>query len=651
MEEMKHSGDAPRPDGAASGGGVKPVPSDHPYLSSDAGLIRRLSPIDELPASYQRDIARHGDFLVLAPGEQLVVDHGEANFAHYLLAGTVGIEARGRPRLRMSSTEDAATAAIDPGTRPFRLHALGDDGAQIFRVARQVIERQFALSAQGGPAGELDVTELDGQHHSDDWVSRTLRNGVLAALPPERILQVLLRATEMTVSAGQVIIDQGAPGDFYYLIKEGHARVARRIDRAGMVHLAEFGPGDGFGEEALVADNMRNASVTMSTDGVLLKLGRADFRELVRDPLLTSLTRTQAEARVAHGAHWLDIRYPADFARWHLDGAVNLPLPLVRLQCHRLDPDARYVAYGTDASDSAVAALLLRLRGLDAGHLDEAVIAPAALGEPATDAAMPPNQETNMSDQAPPSMLDDMDTTARRPESPEHYADTYTGQSLAQLVEEIHSSGIAPGASAPVDAPSTADDTPRIDLDGTVFRVDSLHDDDEIDMPTTQDRTAPATASAHDAIGQLMVEFEQRLRGEVDAARRAERARHDQRFAERVALMRSRAEEVVREKLTQARARDRERLAQRERELDEFHARLAGLANRVTHQKARIQEARNALAEKLAAVESLHRELSTLGQSVTRELDELDNLTAAEPMPAAGAPQTELDTDPPASGT
>ena len=78
--------------GAASGGGVKPVPSDHPYLSSDAGLIRRLSPIDELPASYQRDIARHGDFLVLAPGEQLVVDHGEANFAHYLLAGTVGMQ-------------------------------------------------------------------------------------------------------------------------------------------------------------------------------------------------------------------------------------------------------------------------------------------------------------------------------------------------------------------------------------------------------------------------------------------------------------------------------------------------------------------------------------------------------------------------------
>ena len=256
-----------------------------------------------------------------------------------------------------------------------------------------------------------------------------------------------------------------------------------------------------------------------------------------------------------------------------------------------------------------------------------------------------------MSDHAPPSMFDDVQTTASTPESPEHYADTYTGQSLAQLVEEIHSSGIAPATTAPPGAPPPSDEPPRIDLDGTVFRVDSLHDDDEVDEPTAPGDATLAAASAHDAIGQLMAEFEQRLRDEVEAARRAERARHEQRFAERVALMRSRAEEVVREKLTQARARDRERLAQRERELDDFHARLAGLANRVTHQKARIQEARNALAEKLAAVESLHRELSTLGQSMTRQLDELDSLTTAEPVPAASVAQTELDTDPPGHGT
>ncbi|MEQ8659981.1 MAG: hypothetical protein RLW62_04130, partial [Gammaproteobacteria bacterium] len=106
------------------------------------------------------------------------------------------------------------------------------------------------------------------------------------------------------------------------------------------------------------------------------------------------------------------------------------------------------------------------------------------------------------------------------------------------------------------------------------------------------------------------------------------------------------AEEVLREKLLQARARDRERVATRERELEDFHARLAGLANRVTHQKARIQEARNALAEKLAAVDSLHRELSTLGQSMTRQLDELDSLTLDEPPQAPAAGTGEFDQEP-----
>ncbi|MEQ8659205.1 MAG: cyclic nucleotide-binding domain-containing protein, partial [Gammaproteobacteria bacterium] len=432
MEETGKTDRQPPAAAPSARAGATPVPHDHPYLASDAGLIRHLSPIDELPVSYQGDIARRGAILVIPPGDRLAVEAEEGDLVHYLLAGTIGIEARGRPRLRLGGDDDAATAPIDPGVRPFRLRALGDAPARIFRIERSVLERQLALAAQGRPADELDVTEIDGDSNGDDWVSRTLRNGVLAALPPERILQVLLRATEMPVNAGQVIISQGAPGDYYYLVKEGRARVERRVDRAGMVHLAEIGPGDGVGEEALVADSLRNASVTMLTDGALLRLERADFHELVRDPLLTPLTLGRAEALVASGAHWLDVRYEDDFARWHRDAALNLPLPLIRLQYQRLDQAIHYVVYSDSAAGSAVAALLLRLRGIEASHVDASVGPPEAAVTPtAPDTVADQPQEKVMSEDALPSVFTIREeAAARAPEAPEHYADTYTGQSL-----------------------------------------------------------------------------------------------------------------------------------------------------------------------------------------------------------------------------
>ncbi|MEQ8232739.1 MAG: cyclic nucleotide-binding domain-containing protein [Gammaproteobacteria bacterium] len=645
MEETSESRDTPGSDAPPSSAELSRVPHDHPYLASDAGLIRHLSPIDELPVSYQGVVARRGAILVIPPGDRLSVEADEGELVHYLLGGSIGIEARGRPRLRLDGTDAAAQAPVDPGVRPFRLRALGAEPARIFRIERSVLDRQLALAAQGRPAGELDVAELNGDA-SDDWVSRTLRNGVLAALPPERILQVLLRATEMAVSAGQVIITQGMPGDYYYLVKSGRARVERRVDRAGMVHLAEIGPGDGVGEEALVADGLRNATVTMLTDGVLLRLERSDFHALVRDPLLTPLTRARADGMLAIGARWLDVRYEDDYAQWHLDDALNLPLPLIRLQYHRLDPEAHYVVYSEAPEVSAVAALLLRLRGIEASHVDAPIVPPVPPDPPAAmEPAAAQPQETTMSNDAFPSVLDiEEDAAARAPERPEHYADTYTGQSLAQLVEEIHSSGIAPGTAEP--APVQTEEPPAISLDSTVFRVDRL-DDDEFDVSSMAVPGSAPTNAADDAVTRLLGEFEQRLRNEIDAVREAERARFEARFATRVGQMRKRAEEVVREKLVQARARDRERLAERERELDDYHARLAALANRVTHQKARIQEARNALAEKLAAVESLHHELNSLGQSVTRQLDELDSLTVAE-APRTSAPrETELDQDRP----
>ena len=62
------------------------------------------------------------------------------------------------------------------------------------------------------------------------------------------------------------------------------------------IKLAELGVGDTFGEEALISEAKRNATVTMLTEGVLMRLNKQDFRELMNEPLLQWVTRRAGRA-------------------------------------------------------------------------------------------------------------------------------------------------------------------------------------------------------------------------------------------------------------------------------------------------------------------------------------------------------------------
>ena len=75
---------------------------------------------------------------------------------------------------------------------------------------------------------------------------------------------------------------------------------------------AEPKAGDAFGEEALVSGNKRNATVTMKSDGTLLRLNKTDFIELLKASLITKVSMVDAEKNVRSGALWLDICFSSE---------------------------------------------------------------------------------------------------------------------------------------------------------------------------------------------------------------------------------------------------------------------------------------------------------------------------------------------------
>ena len=209
------------------------------------------------------------------------------------------------------------------------------------------------------------------------------------------------------------------------------------------------------------------------------------------------------------------------------------------------------------------------------------------------------------------------------------------GKGLATLVEEIRSDNERIATQSVADPnETTLSGTTAISLDGGFFDLERGH----IQLPPAVaesprvDLQSTAEPVAQDWISGAFKELENTIRKQVETAYAQERIRAEQLVQERVAWVQKRAEQLIREKLLQARARDKERIKTIEDKLRERYERLQRVVNKITHQKAEIQRARRELEQKLRAAAELHRELSMIGQTMTDQIDNLEEL-----MPDEGA--------------
>lgn len=193
--------------------------------------------------------------------------------------------------------------------------------------------------------------EEDGRN----WIRRMRHIMAFKNMPPANIKSLLQRMETISVNENEVIIEQGSPGDYYYVLTEGEALVTRTVE------LASLGAGASFGEEALISGSKRNASVTMTTSGLLMRLAKNDFNELLKEPLLDRVTPDEAQVRVARGNIWLDVRHVTEFNHSHLPNAVNIPLHELRLRMKELNKKKEYICYcGTGRRSSAASFLLVQ---------------------------------------------------------------------------------------------------------------------------------------------------------------------------------------------------------------------------------------------------------------------------------------------------
>jgi len=223
--------------------------------------------------------------------------------------------------------------------------------------------------------GDYHVQELSeaGEETDDtDWMMRLLQTDCFRRIPPANIQAIFMRMEPVSFKAGDKIINQGDPGDYFYIVRDGRCIVTRATTaKPEGVRLAELGPGDSFGEEALISNKERNATVTMLKSGTLMRISKEDFTSLLNEPLLDYVKFEDASALVENGAQWVDVRLPPEFEAGHVEGATNIPLFFLRKRAASMDTATEYIVYCDTGSRSSAASFLLSERGFQARVLQD----------------------------------------------------------------------------------------------------------------------------------------------------------------------------------------------------------------------------------------------------------------------------------------
>lgn len=100
-------------------------------------------------------------------------------------------------------------------------------------------------------------------------------------LAPNEMERVLSISKEKKVKKNEIVFKEGDIGDAFYLIVTGSVRISTLVPGVGEEALTILGEGEYFGEMALIDDAPRSASAIANDDGMLLYIGKDDFRNLL----------------------------------------------------------------------------------------------------------------------------------------------------------------------------------------------------------------------------------------------------------------------------------------------------------------------------------------------------------------------------------
>lgn len=326
----------------------------------DKRYLKTLVPVNALTLDHLDALLRDCSVEIVCKGHYLFKSGDYDNTHLYLLSGSVSIEESGH-QLRILHADSPECRYPLFHCQPRREAVIAEQDCHIIRFNSDSLDSMLAWD-QACSYIALQVSSDRELDEDAAWMETLLQSNLFYKVPPMNIGEILNKFEARYFAAGETVIRQGELGDCCYVIKEGLAGVYRSVDeRSRSEQINEIGMGRCFGEDALVNDAPRNATIIMHTNGVLMYLDKQSFHLLLKSPVVKKVS--YAQAKLQEAAQWLDVRTEDEYESGHIEGALNMPLNLLKLKSRLLNVDHPYIIYCNSGRRSDAAAYFLSAAG------------------------------------------------------------------------------------------------------------------------------------------------------------------------------------------------------------------------------------------------------------------------------------------------
>jgi rhodanese-related sulfurtransferase len=334
--------------------------------SIDTKQLEGFIPFDYLTSACVQDLASAFRQHQLGKGKILFKRGSEDQECHFLINGEVDLADESFNINKISAGSDDNYLALDNSSQIHRTSAITTTECHFYSINRDYLDLVTTWSQLSEDLEEQDPDFEDSE--GLDWMDALLNSPLFSQVPAANIQKLLVRFKEEEVKIGQQIIKEGENGENFYVIKSGRA-VVTQGDGHKEKTVAAIQTGDCFGEDALIAESERNATVTMASNGSLMLLGKQDFDELLKKPIIKSISMEELHIQMDEGDSGtvlLDVRRPQEFRHDHLKSSENLPLNHLREKLKTMNHDFHYVVYCDGGRRSEVAAYIMNESGFNA---------------------------------------------------------------------------------------------------------------------------------------------------------------------------------------------------------------------------------------------------------------------------------------------
>ncbi len=324
-------------------------------LSEEGRLIRQLIPLATLPYSRFQTLCEQMTVENAEDGEYLF-KYGDFNTdLYYLLEGSVSLQVEAIKVETINAGGESAKFSLAHQI-PRKVNVIAKGRIRYLRLNAEIMR-----SAQDVPYEESESYMIvDDLADDDDWMTSLLRSPIFRVLPPANLQKILMSLQEVRYKAGEVIINQGDSGDYYYIIKKGRCLISRKPWlNAKEIRLGQLTDKEAFGEDALISGEPRNVSITALSDVSLLRLGKEQFITLMKKPALKYVSFNDMQGLFAEGSQLIDVREPSEFNKFHLPRSINVPFYSLRMHFKSLNRHQAVIVVCEDGRSSETAAFIL----------------------------------------------------------------------------------------------------------------------------------------------------------------------------------------------------------------------------------------------------------------------------------------------------